>query len=574
MIEEFRASTIRFDGPATRLVGLAREGHDLVALGSDPQIFLQPTVPIRAGWCQFVLEVEGEIRNPRVYLDFGEGFRESSSVRLDWNREQLTCGAVTFLRAPVRHLRLDPSDEPDRFRLRAFLVDPIPADGLPGQEASVRVMFSERSHLSGVSVLLDPGSCEEGAITLELHAVDGDGVNALRIATIEIATLEAGEMEHLYWEPVEASKRRCFFLLARLSRGRVPQVPPTAPLLLDAKLIHSQPQGYESLPQALLFSPVSQCNLNCTHCISRPTRTKLRFASESIWNAVRDVTRGERFAHLAMDYSGDILFDERRHPGTLARIIALDAAFRIDTHANCLDDDIVDMLLAARLREINFSVDSMDPDVYRSIRRGSIPLRDVLSKIANFMSRKRAAQKEVHTIISFVLMRSNAATIKPALAFAHENGIDHVNVVPMLAFTEDMLDEIFVWDEVAFATLHQELTTEAARLGVALVMQAPVKRWREDDIHAPCEVPWGTAAITANGDVMACCMPGTVIGNLNEQSLDQIWNGPQFAAFRMRVNSPNPPAPCRNCGMARVRNNRKAYAPVRYARAPADWPRP
>ncbi len=52
------------------------------------------------------------------------------------------------------------------------------------------------------------------------------------------------------------------------------------------------------------------------------------------------------------DYSGDILFDERRYPGTLARIIALDAAFRIDTNANCLDNDIVDMLLGSRLFEI------------------------------------------------------------------------------------------------------------------------------------------------------------------------------------------------------------------------------
>jgi radical SAM protein with 4Fe4S-binding SPASM domain len=186
------------------------------------------------------------------------------------------------------------------------------------------------------------------------------------------------------------------------------------------------------------------------------------------------------------------------------------------------------------------------------------------------MSRKRSAGKEIHTILSFVLMRSNAATIKPALAFAAEHGIDHVSVVPLLAFTEDMVDEIFVWDEAAFAALHQELTAEATRLGVALAIQAPVKRWRDDDIHAPCEVPWGAAAITANGDVMACCIPGTVIGNVNEQSLSEIWNGAKYAAFRSRVNTPDPPAPCRNCGMARVRNNRKAYAPVRHTPARAE----
>lgn len=86
-------------------------------------------------------------------------------------------------------------------------------------------------------------------------------------------------------------------------------------------------------------------------------------------------------------------------------------------------------------------------------------------------------------------MRSNAWTIKPALAFAREHGSDHVNVVPMLAFTEDMLDEIFIWDDAGYAALYQELTTEAARVGVALAMQPPAQQWREDDIHAPCEVP-------------------------------------------------------------------------------------
>ena len=89
------------------------------------------------------------------------------------------------------------------------------------------------------------------------------------------------------------------------------------------------------------------------------------------------------------------------------------------------------------------------------------------------MERKRAAQKEINTIMTFVLMRSNAATIKPAIAFAHEHGIDYVNVVPMLAFTEDMVDEIFVWDKEAFTALHDELTAEAARLGLSGLQEGP-----------------------------------------------------------------------------------------------------
>ena len=538
-----------------------------------------------------MLEVEGEIHHPRVYFDLGDGFREPDSVLLDSIGENGTCCGLAFFRAPVRKLRLDPSDEPDRFRLQAFLVEPLfpkPSTWermrspwnrraalrkFARQKENAHIVFAKRSHLSGVSLRLDPASRDAGLITLELHAHDGDGVHPLRSAVIDPSKIEPGEMEHLYWESVPTSKDRFFFLHASFSRQGNRPLASGGPRLLETRLIHSQPQAYVPLPQALLFSPISQCNLNCTHCISRPTRSNLRVATEATWEAVQEITRGEDFVHLATDYSGDILFDERRYPGTLARIIALDAKFRIDTHANNLDDDIVDLLFESKLWEINFSVDSMDPEVYRGIRRGSIPLAEVLAKIARFMSRKRAAQKEIHTVISFVLMRSNAATIKPALAFARENGIDHVSVFPMLAFTEDMLDEIFVWDEIAFAQLHDELMEEAARLGVALAIQPPVRHWRDEDIHAPCEVPWGTVTITGNGDVMACCMPGTVVGNLNEEKLDQIWTGPRFADFRKRINTPNPPAPCRNCGMSRVHNNRRAYAPARYglpAASPVD----
>ena len=438
------------------------------------------------------------------------------------------------------------------------LMDPSPPD------PNVRVMFSARSHLSGISVRFDLGDYQDGIVRVDLFALDNNHTAPVRTAMIDLSKFDSGETEHLYWEPLEESKDRSYLVRFGINpgsehRGFAP------PRLLAAKLIHSQPDGYESLPQAVLWSPVSQCNLSCTHCISRPTRKKLRVASQRTWDAIWQITRGEKFSHLAMDYSGDILFSERRYPGTLAKTIALNAKYRLDTNANYLDDAMTDVLLASRLYEINFSIDSMDPEVYRRIRRGCFPLPEVLGNIERFMARKREAKIEMCTIISFVLMRSNAATIKPAIAFARDHGIDYVNVVPIMAFTEEMVKEIFHWDEVAYAALYEELTTEAKRLGVSLSMQLPVKRWRDEDLHAPCEVPFTTAVITANGDVWACCMPGAVMGNLNEQSLCQIWNGPAFASFRKRVNSSDPPAPCRNCGLSRVHNNRRAYAPVRYS---------
>ena len=113
--------------------------------------------------------------------------------------------------------------------------------------------------------------------------------------------------------------------------------------------------------------------------------------SEKVWNDVRDLTTHRDFHRIATDYSGDILYDEVRHGGWLSRLISLDVPFRIDTNANYLDDPVIDLLLRSKLYDINFSLDSMDPEVYRKVRRGSIPLAEVLGKIASFMERKRAA---------------------------------------------------------------------------------------------------------------------------------------------------------------------------------------
>ena len=67
--------------------------------------------------------------------------------------------------------------------------------------------------------------------------------------------------------------------------------------------------------------------------------------------------------------------------------------------------------------------------------------------------------------------------------------------------------------------------------------------------------------VTGEGDVRACCMPGSVVGNINEASLEDIWNGRRMRDFRVRINTPNPPAPCDACGYYRHENNFESYVP-------------
>jgi radical SAM protein with 4Fe4S-binding SPASM domain len=77
--------------------------------------------------------------------------------------------------------------------------------------------------------------------------------------------------------------------------------------------------------------------------------------------------------------------------------------------------------------------------------------------------------------------------------------------------------------------------------------------------HRVCSVPWHSAGVLGNGDVVACCVPGMEMGNLNNNSMEEIWNGPAYQQLRATVNSPNPPLPCAACPIFRRTDNPDSY---------------
>ncbi|MCB2154965.1 radical SAM protein [bacterium] len=62
-----------------------------------------------------------------------------------------------------------------------------------------------------------------------------------------------------------------------------------------------------------------------------------------------------------------------------------------------------------------------------------------------------------------------------------------------------------------------------------------------------CLAPWRQTYIEENGKVHACCRIIEPLGNLNEQSWEEIWNGPDYRNIRRTIMSWNPSAVCRYC---------------------------
>jgi len=111
--------------------------------------------------------------------------------------------------------------------------------------------------------------------------------------------------------------------------------------------------------------------------------------------------------------------------------------------------------------------------------------------------------------------------------------------------------------------LIQEAEALAAQHGV--VFKASGATTPLQSLHGPaaeqrpwagCQRPWTLSYVTANGNVLPCCIsPWTtksyrhlVLGNALTTDFAQVWNGERYQQFRQDFESDVAPDPCRGCG--------------------------
>jgi radical SAM protein with 4Fe4S-binding SPASM domain len=64
---------------------------------------------------------------------------------------------------------------------------------------------------------------------------------------------------------------------------------------------------------------------------------------------------------------------------------------------------------------------------------------------------------------------------------------------------------------------------------------------------ACCLLPWEDTYFASDGKVYPCCIQSEVLGDLNHQSWETIWNGAAYRNLRRTIHSWNPTDVCRHC---------------------------
>jgi|GEM_PF-1304318 len=244
------------------------------------------------------------------------------------------------------------------------------------------------------------------------------------------------------------------------------------------------------------------------------------------------------------------------------------------TNGLLLTKEMSMQLISLGLKEITFSIDAATRQTYHKIRNNDGFLT-VVKGIKQLAALKKSLHKSLPNIlINMALMKENIAELPAFIALAHELGASTAHVrllVPVTRNYEIVTDQfrfnyceqridplaedfrriifeakrqadeygiMFVSDNPEIAALFRtdsKITeSEAAAQEITLHLSGENAVVNSSAViqHMQCLHPWQNVLIGLDGSVRFCCHSHQVLGNLNNDTFLDVWNGDPARGIR------------------------------------------
>jgi len=272
-------------------------------------------------------------------------------------------------------------------------------------------------------------------------------------------------------------------------------------------------------PAHLKIELTNYCNLACPVC---PHSTMVRehgYMDPQLFRRIIDMAAPElEFAYL--HHLGESLF----HPH-LGELISVGrrhgAAMGLSTNATFLDAKRGAAILEAGLDFLVISLDAATQDTYARLRiprRGTADFMHTAAQVRAFLDERRRLKAGTEVSVQLIVTPDNAAEIP---RFADE------------------------WEALGAAVMIKQPRDWATQVTLP-TRSAPSLR------PGPCQLPWTELTILWDGLVVPCANVFervNLLGDLNTQTLDEVWNGAAAHALRRAQldNQLDEVPVCRSC---------------------------
>ncbi len=276
-------------------------------------------------------------------------------------------------------------------------------------------------------------------------------------------------------------------------------------------------------PKVLRIEPASACNFKCVHC---PTglgmNPNVGIMSMDIFDKIFEKIKQYYFRVIVMFFGGESLLNKNFFE-IAKRLRPLTDRIELNSNGSFLSDKLIGQMLAADVIDrLAFSLDGNSAKENDKIRIG-----------ANF-------QKIALNIKKLITTRNALGLQRPKIFIANTQipeTVDPGNRIEVPQFLRD-----------AFQEVESDINYKCTYALIWAGMNIKLGSVKPDNNF--CDQIVNTFTIRANSDVVPCCYDlttETLMGNVFQQSPEEIWRNKRFVGLRKSIAAFNPPKLCQGC---------------------------
>jgi radical SAM protein with 4Fe4S-binding SPASM domain len=240
---------------------------------------------------------------------------------------------------------------------------------------------------------------------------------------------------------------------------------------------------------------------------------------------------------------GEVFLNDRVFE-VIAEAVQRGVAVHTFSNGSLITPQLATRIVESGLQLINFSLDGADEATFRRLRKGGTLARFKRS-VRNLLAAKRSLGAEFPTVnLMCVLQQDNLPQVPRMLAIAEELGVENAILTKINAGTRDGLDPKLLTDA------DREALLGMAEYDGKVNPVWAVTPWTTEE-RMGCYWPRSMAYVTVEGNVTPCCNyydeREMNLGNVFEQSGEEVWNSDAYRAFRRKLWNGQLPSKCETC---------------------------
>ena len=321
-------------------------------------------------------------------------------------------------------------------------------------------------------------------------------------------------------------------------------------------------------PVCVYLETTNRCNLLCTTCPR--TYEELEPPADMSWELFTSIVdQIPNLKRAVLHGVGEPMLV--KHLPRMVRHLKQRGAYVLfNTNGTVLNERNGRALIEAGLDELRVSLDAANAKSDLAIR-GKDYFGRILRNVRAFRDLQEREGKDRPRVSAWLTgLKETIAELPAFVRLAADIGVREVYLQRLVFFENDAIGlarpDKSLYEQMARAErAHLDAATELARAygisfsasGAASEPGMSLERHDDGSPWKLCRRPWTVMYFTANGRALPCCIApfsqrgyeNYTLGDATQQTLQEIWNGAAYRAFRKALLSDQPPGACASCGL-------------------------